>query len=81
MKTSLLERTWWFVAIVSALAILSTTFLMHAAGLAYPYTGVAQWTLFALCFAVFQRGFSGAGWLLAVMLKPASPVLERQHEK
>lgn len=81
MITSRLERTWWFIAIVTALAFVSAAGLMRAAGLLFPYTGVAQWALHAMCFFAFQRGFSHAGWLLVLVLTPSSPMLERLHEK
>jgi hypothetical protein len=81
MITSRLERTWWFIAIVSALAFVSAAGLMQAAGLPFPYTGVAQWVLHGLCFFAFQRGYSHAGWLLVLVLVPSSPMLERRLEK
>ncbi|RYE90481.1 MAG: hypothetical protein EOO78_31590, partial [Oxalobacteraceae bacterium] len=66
--TSRLEHTWWFAALVSALALSSTGFLIHSAGLGLPATGLAQWIMYALCFFALHRGFAFAGWLLVLAL-------------
>jgi len=75
--TSKLERTWWFMALTGALAAFSTGYLLYSAGLPLPATGLAQWVVYCLCFAAFQRGFSFALWLLALGLAPSSPTLDR----
>jgi len=81
--TSRLEHTWWFAALVSALAVLSTGFLAHRAGLGVPPTGLAQWIVGALCFVALHRGFAFAGWLLvlALALAPSSRLLQRSGAK
>ena len=79
--TSRLEHTWWFAALVSALAVLSTGFLAHRAGLGVPPSGLAQWIVCALCFFVLHRGFAFAGWLLVLALAPSSHLLERSGAK
>jgi len=79
--TSRLEHTWWFAALVSASAALSTGFLAHRAGLGVPPTGLAQWIVCALCFFVSHRGFVFAGWLLVLALAPSSRLLERSGAK
>jgi len=79
--TSRLEHTWWFAALVSASAALSTGFLARRAGLGVPPTGLAQWIVCALCFFVLHRGFVFAGWLLVLALAPSSRLLERSGAK
>jgi len=79
--TSRLEHTWWFAALVSALAVFSTGFLIHSAGLGVPPTGLAQWIACTLCFFMLHRGFAFAGWLLVLALAPSSRLLERSGAK
>ncbi|MEW7848977.1 hypothetical protein AB2N08_09785 [Massilia aurea] len=74
---SKLEQTWWFIALVSALAAFSTGILIRSAGLGLPAAGLAQWVMYGLCFFALHRGFVFAGWLLVLALAPSSQLLER----
>ncbi|WP_374361807.1 hypothetical protein [Pseudoduganella danionis] len=73
---SKLERKWWFIAPVTALAAVLTNFLVSAAGLIQPYNS-AQWLLYVLAFVGIQRAMSFALWLLVLCVAPASAVPER----
>ena len=79
--TSKLEHTWWFAALVSALAAFSTGALIHSAGLGVPAAGLAQWVMYGLCFFALHRGFAFAGWLLVLALAPSSRLLEPASAK
>jgi hypothetical protein len=72
---SQLERQWWFIAPVSALAVLLTMYVMRSAGIVHPYN-IAQWILYILCAVGLQRGLSLAGWLLALWVAPSSALLK-----
>lgn len=72
---SRLERTWWFIAPVSALAVILTMYVMRSAGIVYPYN-IAQWILYILCSVGLQRGLSFTGWLLALWVAPSSELLK-----
>jgi hypothetical protein len=71
-----LERKWWFVGTVAAVAAIVAAHLMNRAGILQPYN-FAQWTLYILCLVGLQRGFSFVGWLLVLCLSPSSKALER----
>jgi len=73
---SKLERQWWFMLTVTALAAMLTNLLMGSAGLATPH-GAAQWLLYMLAFAGLQRSLSFTGWLLVLWLAPARVLSER----
>lgn len=69
---STLERKWWYVALVCVLATICTRYLLDSAGFpAMGQFGVAQWIVYALCFAALWRGISFVGWLLVLGIAPS----------
>ena len=75
---SKLERKWWFLLPVSALAAFLTAYFMDNAEISRPYN-FSQWVLYALCFAGLQRGLSFAAWLVVLGVSPSDGVIERMR--
>jgi type II secretory pathway component PulF len=75
---SKIERKWWFLLPVSALAAFLTVYFMDTAEINRPYN-FAQWVLYVLCFAGLQRGLSFAAWLLVLAVSPSDGVRERMR--
>jgi len=73
---SKLEKRWWFLLPVSAVAALLTHYLMDSAAITRPYN-FSQWALYVLCFASFQRGLSFLAWLVVLVVSPSEKVLAR----
>ncbi len=69
---SILDRKWWFIAIVSILTIIVTRYLIDSAGfpLRSEYSW-AQWAVFILSYAAVWRCLSFCGWRIAVAISPA----------
>lgn len=61
-----LERKWWFVALVGLLTVLSTRFLLVAAGLPATPEDAAQLTVYLLCFIGVWKVLAFALWLLVL---------------
>jgi hypothetical protein len=75
---SQLERQWWFIAPVSALAVLLTMYVMRSAGIVHPYN-TAQWILYILCSVGLQRGLSFLGWFLVLWVAPSSAIMKNSR--
>lgn len=73
---SKLERKWWFLLPVSALAAFLTAYFMDGAEMSRPYN-FSQWVIYALCFAGLQRGLSFIAWLVVLGVSPSNGVRER----
>lgn len=73
---SKLERKWWFVGPVTAVAALLANMLTAAAGLLQPFNS-AQWLLYLLAFVGIQRSLSFVTWLLVLGVAPALAAPER----
>jgi len=71
-----LERTWWFCALAGAVSSMGTRFLLAMAGIGSP-SGAAQWTLFFICFFGVWRLVAAASWLVLLLAKPTSTLLDR----
>jgi hypothetical protein len=71
-----LERTWWFILLTNSLTVIGTMYLLKAAGIASP-EGLAQWLLYAGCFATISQIVSFLGRVLIVLLAPSSTLAAR----
>jgi hypothetical protein len=60
------DRQWWFVALVGALTVLATRYLLVAAGLPATPHSAAQFAVYLLCFIGVWKAFAFALWLLAL---------------
>lgn len=75
---SKIERKWWFLLPVSALAAFLTAYFMDSAEISRPYS-FAGWMVYALCFAGLQRGLSFVAWLVVLGVSPSNGVRERMR--
>jgi len=73
---SKLERKWWFLLPVSALAAFLTAYFMESAGVKQTYN-FSQWVLYTLCFVGLQRGLSFVAWLAILAVSPSDGIRER----
>lgn len=73
---SKLERKWWFLLPVSALAAFLAAYFMNGAEISRPYN-FSQWVIYALCFAGLQRGLSFLAWLVVLLVSPSDVVRDR----
>jgi len=70
-----LERTWWFAALAGGIGAFSARWLMEYAGIGSP-SGIAQWLVFGCCMAMIVRLLSFLGWMILLLAKPTSPLLD-----
>ena len=73
---SKLERKWWFLLPVSALAAFLTAYFMDSAEIIRPYN-FSKWVVYALCSGGLQRGLSFVAWLIVLVMTPSNAVRER----
>ena len=65
-----IEKTWWFIGMVSFVTALTSIPLLIAAG-TWPVTGFAQGVVSLMCFLTLNRLFSALGRVILIFAFPS----------
>jgi hypothetical protein len=70
-----LEQKWWFIVSAAALSAVFTNLVLRMAGLGSP-ENLAQFIVYLLCFMGIWKCIAFLSWLLVLVLKPSSKLLD-----
>jgi hypothetical protein len=73
--SSTLEQKWWFIVSAGALSAAFTNLVLRMAGLGSP-ENLAQFIVYLLCFTGIWKCIAFLSWLLLLLLKPTSKLLD-----